>query len=365
MNLNNDNNNTGYYPLYLGGDLGLLDNVHECYPEVAEVRDELMRNRWDWREIDLSKDARDMSDPNLEMGRIAMIRNLSFQQAMDSLAATSIIQVMGNFCSNTEMLGLLQEWEGNEYVHGMAYSEITKKVMPDPNEMMEEIKNTAAIITRLEPIQSVFDATHKMSMLYALGLEDDIPRMRKQIIKYHAVLLGMEGVSFTGSFAATFGVNRAFKAYEGVKNHVQLIARDELDTHVDAGLLILGILRDEWPDEYAEILPEIQAFFNELYLSEVEWLDHLFEGIHVRGLNKTLLERYIRFIMGPICIALGLEMPSDFVEENPLPWMDDYINLGDIQVAAQETQIVNYNVNIIDDDVPDGPMDISLGDQPL
>ena len=46
MNLQNDNNNKAHYPLFLGGELGLIDNINETYPEIAELRDELMRNKW-------------------------------------------------------------------------------------------------------------------------------------------------------------------------------------------------------------------------------------------------------------------------------------------------------------------------------
>lgn len=351
MNLQNNNNNTGFYPMYLGEELGLIDNIHETYPEIANLRDVLMRNRWDWREIDLSQDARDMHDPDLRDGVLAFNRNLSFQYAADTIASTSIAQVMVPYCSNSELLGLLQEWEGNEYVHAMQYSEITKKVYEDPNELMEEIKANTVLIDRLQPIQDVFDETRKMAMMYELGLDRDRSRHARQIIVYHGTLLALEGIAFAASFAATFGVSRAFKAFEGTKNAVQLITRDELDTHVSAGLAILRNLRKEFPAEYSMAMWQLQKIYDAVYALELEWLDHLFDGISIRGLNKPLLDQYVRYLMAPICDAIGINFNYERVKENPLPWMDEYLALGDIQVAAQETQLVNYNLNIIDDDI--------------
>ncbi len=370
MKIENGNNNTGHYPLYLGEELGLIDNIHETYPDICDLRDELLRNRWDWREIDMSKDAVDLANPELAMGRQAIIRNLAFQYAADSLAATSIIQVMGPFCTNSELMGTLQEWEGNEYVHAMSYSQITKKGFADPNELMEEIKNTEPLLARLRPIQDIFDHAQELSCEYALQniAEERAKRSgtnplrvsrystseyRKAIIMYHAALLALEGVAFSVSFSATFGTAKAFKAYEGIKNSVQLIARDELDTHVSLGIAILPKLRADWPEEYAECLPDIQALYDAVYTLEVEWMDYLFDGITIVGFNATLLDQYVRFLMAPICDILGIEFNYERVDSNPIPWMTDYLDLGDIQVAAQETQLVNYNVNVINDDVSD------------
>lgn len=353
MNLQNDNNNTGHYPLYLGEELGLIDNIHECYPDIAKYRDKLMRDRWDWREISLAKDAKDMQNPELREGVLAFNRNLSFQYAADAIAATSIIQVMGPYCTNSEHLGLLQEWEGNEYVHAMQYSEITKKVYPDPNDLMEEIKKNETLIRRLQPIQDIFDETRKMSMLYSLGLDTDKSRHARQIILYHATLLALEGVAFGASFAATFGVSRAYKAFDGTKNAVQLITRDELDTHVNAGKSIMAHLKREWPVEYTLMLPRISEVYRVVYEMEIEWLDHLFDGVSIRGLNKTLLTRYVHWLMASVCDSIGIPFLHERERINPLPWMDEYLDLGNIQVAAQESQLVNYNVNIINDDLDD------------
>jgi len=360
MDLQNNNNLKGHYPLYLGGELGLIDNIHETYPQVAKLRDELYRNKWDWREISLAKDARDIVDPTLAAGTKAMTRNLAYQFAADSLVCSSVIQVMGNFCSNPELLGLLQELESNEYVHAMQYSEIAKKAYLEPQELLEEIKSTEPLLDRLRPVADVLEATEKMSHLYALGLETDETRLRRQIIKYHAAVLALEGIGFAGSFAATFGVAKAYKSYEGIKNSVQLITRDELDIHVNIGMTILKILKEEWPEEYAAVLPEIRVMYDTVLKVEDKWLDYMFDGVTVRGLNKELLSKYIYFLAFTVYSAVFDEHDIEQTP-NPLPWMSEYTNLGDIQVAAQETQLVNYNVNIINDDVSDDDdLDVTL-----
>ena len=43
FDINNGNNNsTTGYPLFLGKELGLLDNIHETYPQIAKLRDKMI-----------------------------------------------------------------------------------------------------------------------------------------------------------------------------------------------------------------------------------------------------------------------------------------------------------------------------------
>lgn len=353
MNLQNDNNNTGQYPLYLGGELGLIDNVNETYPQIAKLRDELMRNQWDWREISLAKDAFDIQNPALGSATLGMTRNIEFQYATDSLVAVSIAQVMGNYCSNSELLGALQQWEFQEYVHSMQYSEIAKKAYKDPNFLLNGIKLNDLLIERLQPFVDILDECRKKSFDYALGYDNYTEEEhRLSILRFHFCLLALEGIAFAGSFAATFGVCKAAKAYDGIKNAIQLITRDELDTHVRLGVTILSILKAEWAEEYVVAATEAEELFSVVYDLEKRWsTEYLFKDISIRGLNPGLMDDYTLYLMGAICNAVGVNYNYRPVEENPLPFMDEYLNIGDIQVAAQESQLVSYNVNILDDDI--------------
>lgn len=353
FDIDNDTNNSQKgYPLFLGKELGLMDNIHETYPTIAKLRDKMITDNWVWTEISLAKDAKDIQNKSLSSETDIMVKNLSFQYLADSVAEASI-GILEMFCSNTELEGLIKFWHYNEYVHAMQYSEIVKTAFPDSNSLMEEIKRTEPAIKRLLPLGKIFDDTRMMGYRYQMG--ENIPQaaLRKQILLFMGALLSLEGISFAVSFAATFAVGRNAKAYDGIVKSVQLIARDELETHVKADLEILRILRfvEGWESEYQEVKPQLQSLFDEVLESEKEWADYLFsEGRNIVGLNQGNVYEYAKFLSSSIYKVLDLDIKYDCPENNNLPWLKDYLDLDAIQVTNQESQSNNYKVNVMQDD---------------
>lgn len=349
---NNNNNETKGYPLFLGTELGLMDNTHETYPEIAKLRDKMISDNWTWTEISLAKDAKDIQNKDLASETDIMIKNLSFQYLADSVAEASI-NILELFCSNTELEGLIKFWHYNEYVHAMQYSEIVKTAFPDSNDLMEEVKKTYPALERLEPLGKIFDETRIMGYKYQMG--EDIPEsvLRKQLFLFMGALTSLEAISFATSFAATFAVGRNAKAYDGIVKSVQLIARDELETHVKADLEILRTLRhvEGWEKEYQEVKPQLQEFFDMVLENEFNWAEYLFsEGRNIVGLNAKNIFEYAKHLAASVYQTLDLEINFEYPEKNNLPWLKDYLDLDAIQVAPQEGQLNNYKVNVVRDD---------------
>lgn len=354
FDIENDNNNSFKgYPLFLGKELGLMDNIHVTYPEIEKLRDKMITDNWKWDEISLAKDAKDIQNPNLKSATDIMIKNLAFQYLADSVAECSI-SILEMFCSNTELEGLLKFWSYNEYVHAMQYSEIVKTAFEDSNQLLEEIKKTEPAIKRLEILGQIFDDTRKLGYRYQSG--EVIPEhiLRQQILLFMGALTSLESISFATSFAATFAVGRSTKVYDGITKGVQLIARDELETHVKADLEIFNILRNKegWEEDYQTVKPIIQQLFDTVLSNEKMWADYLFsEGRQIVGLNSKNIFEYAKYLAAPIYKILDLTIDFEYPKENTLPWMSDYLDLDKIQVAAQEGQLNNYKVNVtLDDD---------------
>jgi len=353
FDVNNSNNNSSEgYPLFLGTELGLMDNTHETYPEIAKLRDKMITDNWVWTEISLAKDAKDIQNKDLASETDIMIKNLSFQYLADSVAEASI-GILEMFCSNTELEGLIKFWHYNEYVHAMQYSEIVKTAFPDSNDLMEEVKKTYPALKRLEPLGEIFDATRLMGYRYQMGEDIPVKTLRKQILLFMGALTSLEAISFATSFAATFAVGRNAKAYDGIVKSVQLIARDELETHVKADLSIIDILRKKegWEEEYQEILPQLQEFFDLVLLNEKEWAEYLFsEGRNIVGLNANNIFEYAKHLAASVYKVLDLNIDFTYPETNNLPWLKDYLDLDAIQIAPQEGQLNSYKVNVVQDD---------------
>ncbi|AUR92257.1 ribonucleotide reductase small chain [Vibrio phage 1.170.O._10N.261.52.C3] len=349
---NNNNNSDKGYPLFLGGEIGIIDNINETYPEIAKLRDKMITDNWVWTEISLTKDAKDIQNPSLKSATDVMVKNLTFQHMADTVAQASI-EILGLFCSNSELEGAIKFWSYNEYVHAMQYSEIIKTAFPDPNDLLEEEKKLAPAVERLKVLGKVFDDTRFMGYRYQMG--EDIPEkdLRKQILLFMAALTSLEAVSFATSFAATFAIGRGVKAFDGTIKSVQLIAKDELETHVKLDFAIIDILRNKegWEEEYQEVLPEIQKLFDLVIENEKAWAKYLFsEGRQIIGLNERNIVDYAYYLATPVYKKLGLT--KDFVtpREDPLPWMSDYLDLDAVQLTPQEGQSNNYKVNITKDD---------------
>ena len=353
FDITNDNNNSPKgYPLFLGGELGLMDNVHETYPEVAKLRDKMITDNWVWTEISLAKDAKDIQNADLKSETDVMIKNLAFQHLADSVAECSI-GILEMFCSNTELEGLLKFWSYNEYVHAMQYSEIVKTAFEDSNTLLQEIKQCEPAVQRLEVLHEVFESTRMLGYRYQQG--EDIPEevLRKQILLFLGALTSLEAISFATSFAATFAVGRNAKAYDGIVKSVQLIARDELETHVKADLTLIDILRNKegWEKEYQQVKPEIQTLFDTVLENEQLWAKYLFsEGRKIVGLNEGNIFEYAKYLAAPIYKNLDLVIGFEYSDKNNLPWLKDYLDLDAIQQTPQEGQLNNYKVNVMEDD---------------
>ena len=80
---------------------------------------------------------------------------------------------------------------------------------------------------------------------------------------------------------------------------------------------------------------------------EKQWADYLFQNGSMIGLNKEILCQYVEYIANQRMSAIGLDMPFE-VSSNPLPWMNNYLNSDNVQVAPQESEISSYLVGQID-----------------
>lgn len=347
LNIQNNNNLTGRYPMFLGDTLGLLDEAHVTYPEIESLRDQLIAKNWRWDEIDLTKDAAAIQNPSLAPEVDILVKNLSFQSVGDSLASCSIYDMLAPFCTNTELKTTLQFWSYNESVHALAYSFINKTVFTDPNQLIEDTKQAEEVLKRANVVQGVFSDLFYSGCKYTLGELEDKHEIAKKLCVAIGTLLGLEAISFTASFASTFSLARTTGEFQGIASILQLIL-DEERLHAKIDLNMLSALKSDFPEAYAEALPDIEKALNKTVQLEFEWSDWLFsEGRRMLGLNSGLLKRYIAYLATPIFKHLELNAEFDFVEEDVLPWMKDYSELDVIQVAPQELQTNNYLGNTI------------------
>ncbi len=333
--------NTGYkdgYPLFLGPDLGIIDTVNVQYPKLEQLYQEQVSQIWNEFEVDLTQDKMDMIA--LDKGTVdLMVKNLMWQTVADSVAARSIIETLGKYISNSELMNLATLWSFFEVIHARTYSHIIKQTFTDPNELISDIYADADILSRSKTIVDVFDK-----------LENNVENEEKGILMVLAALLGLESIAFMASFAVTFAIVETGK-FQGIGKLVQLICRDEV-LHTRMSYEIISILKADakWQPYFEANKPSIKRLLDSIVNREFSSASYVFsDGREVIGCNPEMLKEYILYSAKPAYELFDLKAPVA-PRENPLPYMDKYVDPSKIQTANMELQNSSYLIGTIDDD---------------
>lgn len=107
-----------------------------------------------------------------------------------------------------------------------------------------------------------------------------------------------------------------------------------------------------------EYKDEVIALFQEAADQEKEWAEYLFKDGSMIGLNYSILSTYVEYITNQRMEAIGLEPLFPTVKQNPIPWINTWLDNTTVQVAPQEVEISSYQVGQIDSTVDTG----ALGD---
>ena len=163
----------------------------------------------------------------------------------------------------------------------------------------------------------------------------------------------LEAIRFYVSFACSFAFAER-STMEGNAKIIKLIARDEA-LHLNGTQHMLQIMAEGKDDpEMAVIARELKEEAREIFIAaaeqEKEWADYLFQGGSMIGLNKDILCQYVEYITNQRMTVLGFE-PAFNVSQNPLPWMNSWLNSDNVQVAPQEVEVSSYLVGQIDNEV--------------
>ena len=342
FNTENAGHLTGEYPLFFGDDLGFVDTINTNHPKLDEFYQEQLANIWNEFEVDLTQDRQDMINAPKSVVDL-MTLNLNWQTLVDSMANRSVTSLLAEFISNPDLEAWYNIATFFETIHARTYLHIIKQTYINPNHGLTDAYANKNVLKRAQAILEAFDAlanTH-----YDETLEVKKERMYLAVVALYL----LESVNFMSSFSVTFGIAET-GIFQGISQDVGLIMRDEI-LHAKAGKYILQSSKEE----LAKIMPQVQALFNRVVMEEQEWNEYLYsEGRQCTGINRNLSNEYVYYLAKPVAESIGVEYTFPVVEENPLPYMDIYMDSSKIQVAAQELQLTNYLVNAVLAATPDG-----------
>ena len=354
FNVNNNGWKTKNYPLFMGEEMSLYDSVNVNYQELFNVYKQQVSQRWTENEFNHEQSRLDMINCPKNVYEV-MLLNLSFQWLLDSVASRAVAPLFAPFITNSELWAALMENSNMEVIHALSYSEIVRQCIADPNDVFKLAAENNKIISRAAKIVNVFDDLQKSGAEYILNIRGNNQNTYNVVFKGLVALYILERLSFMASFAATFAVVEQ-GYFQSIGKMVQKIMLDEIFCHykTDAVALNIELATERGKIAMQECKEEILEMIAEVRNQEHQWSEYLFsEGRSIVGLNPTLLNEWVDYNTQAVYDGLGLssEIPFERVQQNPLKWMDNWIEIDKFQNAQQESDGNNYALNVVKDDV--------------
>jgi ribonucleoside-diphosphate reductase beta chain len=353
FNLNNTEYKEGNYSLFLGQAPALYDSINVTHPELFKLYKQQKAQDWSEDELDLGQSKIDMLTCPPEVKDI-MIKNLALQWELDSVACRSIAPLLAPFITNSEYWAAILKVSEIEVLHALTYSEIVRNCITDPQEIFDEIMKNENMTRRASPVGEVFNELRIAGAKYTLGMITD-EQAYPIVMNAVTALYCLERLQFPSSFAPTFAIVEQ-GWFQAIGKYVQKIMIDERFIHAEIGKKVLEIELStergkQWRKDHSiKIVSIVEGVEN----AEREWNTYLFsEGRKVVGLNERMGNLNIDYNAQDVYDVLSIPLPFKRQTKNPLPYMDEWLDINATQNAQQEGDSANYLLNIIVDDLGD------------
>lgn len=355
-------------PMFFGQNVNVARYDQAKYPIFLDLTERQLSFFWRPNEIDVSKDR--IFVHNVEPHKLTIfLNNLKYQTLLDSVQGRAPALALAPIASLPELENWILTWTFSETIHSRSYTHIIRNLLNDPNEVFNDIVINKEIKKRAADISHYYDEviiTNSVAEIFGQGIHtvngkkyDTRLRSRKKglYLLLHCIN-ALEAIRFYVSFACTFafGQEKTFMANTDI---MRLIARDEAlhltGTQHMINLLASGKDDPEFADIAKECANEAQAIFEQTVDQEKQWAEFLFKDGSILGLNEKILGQYVEYVAGNRMRAVGLKNPYN-TRENPIPWINMWLNSDKLQSAPQERENVAYLI---------GQMDTSLNIQAL
>ena len=335
------------------------------YPWILDFAEEMRAiGNWSKNEIDLSKEKRDFESLD-EAGKHIYESGLKFAITLDSCAGRAPLQLFNNggISNNPEWELYITNHQNNELLHSESYTEMVRALYNNVDEFIGGIiddeyvqRRATSILAGFDWATSVFDRMDANSTVLSLkpGAVKPFPevdeRMVKEAVYKSAVILNMfEGIRFFCTFVTNWSFSeQPEKLMAGSSNIFKLIARDEM-VHLDVFQRVIKMLNTDVSEGFTEVAKDLEDEVYEMYATgykeEMEWVEYLFsKGSPLIGMNEAILKQYMDYIFAVRLTNIGLDPKRLGLEvgENPLPWVDNYLDSTNVKSAPQEIESVNY-----------------------
>ena len=362
-NLNEDLSSLAFFDPSGGPSIARYDTVK--YPQLLKLQEKMIGFFWVPEEISLDRDRTDfnkMTDGQKQIFTETLLRAV----LLDSIQGRSPNLILLPVVSLPEVEVLIETWSFNETVHSSAYSYIIRNIYSSPDEIFNRLPHIEGIVDCAKDIAMYYDKVDYFNTLRALHQQNkdvslvidgkdvvyDEYEHKKAFWLMLTAINALESLRFYSAFAVFFNFAEN-QIMQGNAKELQLIARDE-SIHVGITTQLLNIISTEDKDFAkikSECVSEVAKIYNDVVAQEIDWVNFVFRDETLLGLNVPILTDYVKYLSRQKMRQFGVPeemMNFEKIRSNPLPWMDNWLNTGSMQVAPQESEIINYLTGGVD-----------------
>lgn len=319
-----------------GNTTNLNDFNNMKYNWVSDWYRQGMNNFWIPEEINLAQDLKDYKKLTNEE-RTAYDKILSFLIFLDSIQTANLGNI-NNYITASEVNLCLTIQAFQEAVHSQSYSYMLDTICsPEKrNEILYQWKDDKILLERNKFIGDQYNTFVN---------EPTKHNLIKSIMANYI----LEGIYFYSGFMFFYNLERNGKM-PGSAQEIRYINRDE-NTHLWLFRNIIKELQREEPDLFTDTLKsELREMMKIGVENEISW-GHYVIGDSVQGINKKLIEEYIKYLGNMRLKSIGLDPLYEGYNDNPAEWVDRQANANSVKTDFFEAKSTAYAkaATLIDD----------------
>lgn len=328
--------------------------IDQVSHEVAKVLKENSEgNTWFTKEIDMKQD-KTRFDLLPEPAKRAFKLNIAYQTLMDSGVTSGISEVMLKCVTSPIWDILYRRIMIEETIHSESYSYGLLEVFgSEASKILDLVYDDPVVQARMDVEKDMFKSLHDLTDLDDIPYHDPLTmrKLRKALLQLLMGVYCLEGIKFPFSFLVTFTINDKYEnAIPGFTRTIQLIAHDELNTHVPTTRHLFAIFKTEEHQGFKEFFDN-KFFYEELDRiikitvdSEIEWAKYLLSEGDVKSLSFDTCEYFIKWRANFMYQILGLDDNpyKDYIPNSTTEFFENYRAINKHNAALQETDNTSY-----------------------
>lgn len=323
----------------IGGNTTNLNDFNNMkYPWVSNWYRQAMNNFWVPEEINMNQDVKDYRKSLNPAEKRAYDKILSFLIFLDSLQTANLPNI-GEYITANEVNMCLNIQCFQETVHSQAYSYMLDTICSpfERNEILYQWKDDKILLER----------NRFIGEQYNKFLENP---SKENLIKTIMANFILEGIYFYSGFMFFYNLERNGKM-PGSSQEIRYINRDE-NTHLWLFRNLIRELQIEEADVFTdELVNELRLMMKTGVEHEINWGNYVI-GENIQGINKNLIESYIKFLGNKRLKEIGLEPLFEGYDKNPAAWVDSLANANSVKTDFFEAKSTAYaKASVLVDDL--------------